>query len=173
MSTPRLFGGAKSSARRNEPSSFFQKDEARRRFLQSNLYQGFADRVGQRIGESAAWVYRRVEGKAPISAELQIELLCEIPPEAAVRRLREDAARIGFAVATLPKATSLHASPVAMLAESLRLNARAAESAINALVDLIVTPEEAAAVREDADASSVLAMNAAATLEVTAGTRLL
>jgi hypothetical protein len=173
MSTPRLFGGCKSSARRNEPSAFFQRDEARRRFLQSNLFPGFAERIAQRIGESAAWVYRRVEGKAPISAELQIELLTEVPPEQAVRRLREDAARLGFAVAEIPGARGIQAAPVSQLAEALRLQARAAEAAINALVDSIVTPEEAEAVRVDADAATVLTINAVATLEVAAGTRLL
>lgn len=170
--TPRLFGGCKSSARRNEPSAFFQKDEARRRFLQSNLSQGFAERIAQRIGESAAWVYRRVEGKASISAELEVELLMEIPPEAAVRRLRADAARLGFAVAEIPGARGLQPAPVSMLAESLRRQARACETAINALVDAVVTSEEAEAVRVDADAATILTVNAVATLEAAAGARL-
>lgn len=170
---PRLFGGSKGCARRNEASSFFQRDEARRRFLQSNLIQGFAERVAQRIGESAEWVYRRVEGKASISAELEIELLLEIPPEAAVRRLREDASRLGFAVAEIPGARGIQAAPVSQLAESLRLQARACETAINALTDAVVTVEELEAIRPDVESSMVLTANALGTLEVAAGRRLL
>lgn len=173
MGTPRLFGGAKSSARRKEPSVFFQRDEARRRFLQSNLYPGFAERVAQRIGETAAWVYSRVEGHAAMSAALEVELLTEVPPEQAVRRLREDAAKLGFAVARIPGATAIQDDPVSQLASTIPALARAAESAVNALVDGVISAEEVGLVRQDAETAVVLIENAVATFEVAAGTRLL
>jgi hypothetical protein len=173
MSTPRLFGGAKGNARRNEHSAFFQRDEARRRFLQSNLYPGFAERVARRIGETAAWVYRRVEGHAAMSAALEVELLTEVPPEAAVRRLREDAAKLGFAVAQIPGATGIENDPVAQLASTIPALARAAESAVNALVDGVISADELGLVRQDAETAVVLIENAVATFEVAAGTRLL
>lgn len=173
MGTPRLFGGAKGDGRCAANDAFDEIEDTRRRAIQCALLPGFAQRIASRIGRSAAWVYRRIEGKAPISAFLEWELLRELPPDISVRRLREDAARLGFAVAQIPGARGLQPAPVSMLAESLRRQARACESAINALVDAVVTAEEVEAVREDADAATVLTSNAVATLEVAAGRRLL